>query len=97
VLVKKTRCSSRFILNAITKKYLEFLLQNIFLPSVQSVSLVIWLHDSRTEVLTLLRFIRVLSYFLGAHVHTLAGFLHPEQTLFFMGLPHFLHGEHPHV
>jgi len=34
---------------------------------------------------------------LGSHVHSLAGLLQPEQTLSLIGLPHFLHGEHPHV
>jgi hypothetical protein len=40
--------------------------------------------------------IRKRVYFLGSHVHSLAGFSQPEQTLFLIGLPHFLHGEHPH-
>jgi len=29
-------------------------------------------------------------------VHSFAGFLHPEHTLFSIGLPQILHGEHPH-
>jgi len=36
-------------------------------------------------------------YFLGSHVHSLAGLLQPEQTWSLIGLPHFLQGEHPHV
>jgi len=31
----------------------------------------------------------------GAQAHLSAGFLQPVQTLFSMGRPHFLHGEHP--
>jgi hypothetical protein len=30
-------------------------------------------------------------------VHSFAGFLHPEQTLFSIGLPQILQGVHPHV
>jgi len=36
-------------------------------------------------------------YFFGSQVQSLAGFPQPEQTLSLIGLPHFLHGEHPHV
>jgi hypothetical protein len=38
-----------------------------------------------------------LAYFFGAQVHSCAGLLHPEHTLFFIGLPHLAHGEHPHA
>jgi hypothetical protein len=36
-------------------------------------------------------------YFFGGQVQSLAGLLQPEQTLLFIGRPHFLHGEHPHA
>jgi hypothetical protein len=36
-------------------------------------------------------------FFAGLQEHLSAGFLQPEQTLFSMGLPHFLQGEQPHV
>jgi hypothetical protein len=36
-------------------------------------------------------------YFFGGQVQSLAGLLQPEQTLFFIGRPHLLHGEHPHA
>jgi hypothetical protein len=37
-------------------------------------------------------------YFLvGLQVHLSDGFLQPEQTLFSIGLPHVLQGEHPQV
>jgi hypothetical protein len=36
-------------------------------------------------------------FFAGLQVHLSEGFLQPEQTLFSMGLPHFLQGEQPHV
>jgi len=38
------------------------------------------------------------AYFLtGAHVHFSAGLAQPEQTLFLISRPHFLHGVQPHV
>jgi len=36
-------------------------------------------------------------YFFDEQVQSLAGLLQPEQTLFFIGRPHFLHGVHPHA
>jgi len=36
-------------------------------------------------------------YFCGSHVHSAAGLPQPEQTLSLIGLPHFLHGEHPQL
>jgi hypothetical protein len=32
----------------------------------------------------------------GLQVHSFAGFLQPEQTLFSIGFPQVLHGLHPH-
>lgn len=36
-----------------------------------------------------------IAYFFGWQVQSFAGFLQPEQTLFSIGMPHFLHGVHP--
>lgn len=39
-----------------------------------------------------------MAYFFAAlHVHSAAGLPQPEQTLSLIGLPHVLHGLHPHV
>jgi hypothetical protein len=35
-------------------------------------------------------------FFTGLQVHWAAFLLHPLQTPFSIGLPHFLHGVHPH-
>jgi hypothetical protein len=35
-------------------------------------------------------------FFTGLQVHCAAFLLHPLQTPFSIGLPHFLHGVHPH-
>jgi len=70
--------------------------------SVESLSDVILSEAKNDEVTLRITSIRFPAeqktvYFFVSHVHSLAGLLHPEQTLSLIGLPHFLHGVHPHV
>jgi hypothetical protein len=42
-------------------------------------------------------FFGCLPAFFAAHVQSFVGLPQPEHTLFLIGLPHTLHGEHPHA